>query len=97
MSHVEFKNGSCHLTSFFPISIGFMSHVDFKQRPSRHVALSNLRVKGPNEGRRDGRTDGGEGGVGAGRDSVVNLKEEHNLSFSIITGGLVVKRGFPAL
>ena len=38
------RNGPCHITNIFSMSIGFMSHVDLKKG---HVALSNLGVKGP--------------------------------------------------
>ena len=31
------KNAPCHFTNIFPMSIGFMSHVDFKKWPCRPV------------------------------------------------------------
>ena len=40
----NFRNGPCHVTVFFPRSIGFVSHVNFKKRPCRPV---ELRGQGP--------------------------------------------------
>ena len=31
------RNGPCHVTNIFPMSIGFMSHVDFKKGSCRPV------------------------------------------------------------
>ena len=38
------RNGPFHVTNIFPMSVGFMLHVDFKKG---NVALSNLKAKGP--------------------------------------------------
>ena len=38
MSNTCIRIDSCHVTNLFPMmSIGFMSHVDFKKRPCRPV------------------------------------------------------------
>ena len=45
---LNLRNGPCHATNIFPMSLGSMSpsvsHVDFKKRPCRPV---EFRVKGP--------------------------------------------------
>ena len=39
MSHVELKEGPCHVTNIFTMSIGFILHVEFKKCPCHPVGF----------------------------------------------------------